>query len=598
MFNKDRLLENLPSKPGVYIFKDKKGKPIYIGKAVSIKNRVRSYFADSNRSVKTKALLKHMENLEYIVTDSEVEALILECNLIKKHRPRYNVLLKDDKNYPYIKVTLNEKFPRLVIARKMKKDGAKYFGPYTNSGALRETLRLIRKMFPIRTCKKNLDTTPIKERECLNYHIKRCSAPCQNNISREDYMSMIQDVMMFLSGRTDELVKKLKQDMQDAAEKLDFERAAEIRDQIFSLERVTERQKIVSSEMEDQDVIAMARGFNQTLVQVFFIRKGKLVERESFTLSGTDNQSREEIIESFIKQYYSGSTFIPKEILIEREIEDIQLIEKWLSDKKGSRVYIKVPQRGQKRKLLDMAAQNALLSLDDSATQLANYLNFNKPPTRIEGYDISNIQGSDSVASMVVFEDGKPKKSDYRRFKIKTVEGPDDFSSMREVIYRRFKRGLEEQEQGNSDGKFSKFPDLILIDGGKGQLNAACQALKELGLERIPVISLAKEFEHVFVKERKHPIVLPRDSEGLHLLMRVRDEAHRFAVSYHRKLRGNRAIKSILDEVPGIGPARKKALIKEFGSVENMKKASVEELAKVKGMNRKVAEELWNYINK
>lgn len=615
--NIEETLKTIPSRPGVYIFKDRQGKVIYVGKAKSLKNRVRSYFISSNNSVKNEAIRNKLNDIEYIVTDTEVEALILECNLIKRHRPRYNVLLKDDKNYPYIKVTTDERFPRILIVRKMKNDKAKYFGPYTDMGAVKDTVKLIRRIFPVRNCKKSLEKVPLQERECLNYHIKRCGGPCQGYIDEERYNSHIKDVIMFLNGRYDVLENRLVSEMEKAAEIQDFERAAELRDQVLAVQKMMEQQKIVSSEMIDQDVIGCAGDDSNMCAAVFFVRKGKLVGKETFFLTGTGTHELKDILGSFVKQFYASTTFIPREIILQDEIEDMELIGEWLSEKKGSRVNIKTPRRGEKRKLLEMVIQNARINLEHRISsiekereknnialeELKNWLDLDDIPYRIEAFDISNIQGHEPVASMVVFEGGEPKNRDYRRFKIKTVSGPDDFASIKEVVYRRFKRGLEERiflkEQGINDkeGKFSTFPDLILIDGGKGQLNAAEESLKELGLKYIPAIGIAKEFEHIFLPGKSGPLILPSNSPALHLIQRIRDEAHRFAVTFHRDLRGKRNLKSILDEIPGIGKVRKKALLKAFGSVKRIREASIEELKKVKGMNKKTAETVYEFFH-
>ncbi|WP_422443668.1 excinuclease ABC subunit UvrC [Thermoanaerobacterium sp. DL9XJH110] len=606
MFNSEKI-SSFPEKPGVYIMKDRRGKVIYVGKAVSLKNRVRSYFQSSkNLPLKVASMVPKIEDIEYIVTDSEVEALILECNLIKFHRPKYNILLRDDKQYPYIKITLNEPFPRIQVVRRVKKDGAKYFGPYADAGAMRDAIDVIRKIFPVRACKKDLSELPLKERPCLNFHIKRCLAPCQGNIDEKEYNEIIKNVMMFLEGKQEALIAQLKEKMEKAAENLDFEWAAVLRNQIVALEKVREKQKIVSTNPVDQDVIAMARGFDTVCIQVFFIREGKLVEREPFILKNTDGVERKEIMTSFVKQFYDGAAFIPREIIVEEEIDDIKTIEDWLSRKKGSRVSIIVPRRGEKKQLARMVAENARSFLDQRESiedreklrnkkaleELKIYLNLEDVPNRIEAFDISNTQGTESVASMVVFEEGMPKKQDYRKFKIKTVDGPNDFESMKEAVLRRFKRGIE------GDEKFKDFPDLLLIDGGKGQLKYARDALGELNLSHIPTIALAKEFEHIFVEGKDDPIILPRDSEALYLLQRVRDEAHRFAISFHRKLRSKRNLHSVLDDIPGIGKTRRLALLQVFGGIEGIKKASVEELSRVPGMNTKAAQAVYDYFHK
>ena len=606
MFNPERLAD-FPEKPGVYIMKDKRNRIIYVGKAVSLKHRVRSYFqSQKNLPVKVASMVSRIEDIEYIVTDSEVEALILECNLIKFHKPRYNILLRDDKQYPYIRITLNERFPRIEVVRTVKKDGARYFGPYANAGAMREAIDVINKIFPIRSCKKDLSEVPIDERPCLNYHIKRCLAPCQGFVKDEEYNEMINNIIMFLEGKRETLVKQLKDRMQEAAEKLDFERAAVLRNQISALEKVLEKQKVVSTDMIDQDIIAMARGSGIVCIQVFFIREGKLISREPFILNNTDDIERQEILTSFVKQFYNNAHFIPKEIIIDEDIDDRDTIEEWLSRKKGQKVYVLIPKRGEKKKLAQMVAENARAYLEQvesreererirnlqALEELKKFLNLKELPQRIEAFDISNTQGTESVASMVVFEDAQPKKEEYRKFKIKTVEGPNDFESMKEVISRRFKRAL------SGDRKFQKLPDLLLIDGGKGQLKYAREALKELGLSHILTIALAEEYEHIFVEGRDDPIVLPENSEALFLVQRVRDEAHRFALSFHRSLRSKRNLRSVLDDIPGIGKARRLALLKTLGGLEGIKRATLEELAAVPGMNRKAAQAVHEYFRK
>lgn len=605
MFNPEKIAE-FPEKPGVYIMKDKRGRIIYIGKAVSLKNRVRSYFqSPKNLPVKVASMVPKIENIEYIVTDSEVEALILECNLIKFNRPKYNILLRDDKQYPYIKIATSQPFPRLEVVRRVKKDGARYFGPYADVGAMREAIDVINKVFPIRSCKKDLSQVPLKERPCLNYYIKRCLAPCQGSVEQEEYDEMIKNIIMFLEGKQETLIKQLREKMEEEAAKLDFEKAAILRDQISALQKVLEEQKIVSTDMTDQDIIAMARGIDTVCIQVFFVREGKLVEREPFILSNTKGAERKEILTAFVKQFYNNTNFIPKEIIIEEEIDDKTTIQEWLYGKKGSKVYISIPKRGEKKKLAEMVAENARIYLEQienkdereklknmqALEELQKYLGLKDIPHRIEAFDISNTQGTESVASMVVFEEGRPKKEDYRKFKIKTVEGPNDFESMREVIFRRFKRAIL------GDEKFNNLPDLLLIDGGKGQLRYAREALREIGLESIFTIGLAKEFEHIFVEGKEEPIVLPEDSEALYLVQRVRDEAHRFAITFHRSLRSKRNLKSALDDIPGIGKARRLALFKTFGSLEGIRQASVEELAGAPGMNKKAAQAVYDHFH-
>ncbi|HHV18148.1 MAG TPA: excinuclease ABC subunit UvrC [Thermoanaerobacterales bacterium] len=604
MFNPDSVAD-FPEKPGVCIMKDKRNRIIYVGKAVSLKNRVRSYFQSSkNLPLKVVSMVSKVEDVEYIVTDSEVEALILECNLIKFNRPKYNILLRDDKQYPYIRITLNQPFPRIEVVRKVKKDGAKYFGPYADAGAMREAIDVINKVFPIRSCKKDLSQIPLKERPCLNYHIERCLAPCQGFIEEEEYNEIIKNIIMFLEGKQETLIKELKTKMQKAADNLNFERAAVLRNQIGALKKVLEKQKIVYTDMIDQDIIAMARSFDTVCIQVFFIREGKLLAREPFILQNTDDEERREILTAFVKQFYNNAHFIPKQIIIDEEIDDKETIEEWLSRKKGSRVYVIIPKRGEKRKLAEMVAENAQIYLDQiesmeererlknlqALEELKQHLNLENVPNRIEAFDISNIQGAESVASMVVFEGAQPKKEDYRKFKIKTVDGPNDFESMKEVVYRRFKRALL------GDGKFNELPDLLLIDGGKGQLKYAREALNELGLSRIPTIALAEEFEHIFVEGKDDPIILPENSEALYLVQRVRDEAHRFALSFHRTLRSKKNLRSVLEDIPGIGKVRRLALLKTLGGLEGIKRASLEELTAVPGMNKKAAQAVYEHF--
>lgn len=617
MVNVPEKLKHLPGRPGVYLFRNAGGEIIYVGKALSLKNRVRSYFHSvSGHSPKVRSMMERVADLEYIVTDSEVEALILEFNLIKEHRPRYNVFLKDDKSYPYLKVTLNEDFPRVYVTRRVSKDGARYFGPYIRAGAVHETLNLIRNLFLFRSCKDRI--LQKKTRPCLNHHIKRCLAPCCGHVGREEYRAMVREVCLFLEGRQEELVKKLTSRMEEAAEKLEFERAARLRDQVRAVEKVLEKQKIVSSRGEDQDAIAMAAGEDHASVTVFFIRGGKLLGRENFILKGTGGSHPEEVLTSFVKQYYYGADFIPGEILLaEVQPDETGVLSSWLSSKKGSKVSIRVPRRGEKKKLLEMVEKNARLALEEDllaveagrggsrdAAELARCLGLPDPLHRIECYDISNTQGADPVASMVVFEDGNPAPGRYRRFKIRTVQGPDDFASMREVIKRRFKRALEERELINSGqlstrkAGFHLLPDLVIVDGGRGQLSAARDAMSQAGCEGIPLYALAKEEELLFGPGLEQPIRLPRDSRPLYLLQRIRDEAHRFAVTYHRQLRTKRNLKSLLDEIEGIGTVRKKALLKAFPTMEAMAGATPGELAAVPGMNRPAAEAVHAFFRK
>ena len=612
-------LKNLPEKPGIYIMRDEDNEIIYVGKAKNLKNRVRQYFqASKGHSTKVVAMVERIRNLEYIITDTELEALILECNLIKKHRPKYNILLKDDKHYPYIKVTVNEDYPRIMITREIKRDGAKYFGPYTDKMAVNRTIELINKLFPIRSCSKNIAKIAGKERPCLNFHINRCIAPCQGNVDKREYKDMVKGIIMMLDGKQEEMVAELEQKMQQAAEKLDFERAAEIRDSISALRKIGERQKIISSSLVDQDIIAMAREDGEVCMQVFFVRGGKLIGREHFLLDGGNLDDQGEVISSFIKQFYNGDTYVPKEIILQHEIEDFDIIESWLSEKRGSKVKLNVPQKGEKHKLIEMVSKNAEDTIkllmekykqDEQKTfgaikELSDFIGLSKAPKRIEAFDISHLQGVENVGSMIVFENGKPKNRDYRRFKIKYVDGANDYESMREVLERRFRHGIKEREQLEKDGKdvdsgkFAVLPDLILIDGGLGQVHAVLPILQELGV-KTPVCGMVKDDKHrtrgLIYNEQEIPI--PISSHAFRLITNVQDEAHRFAITYHRSLRSKTTVKSQLDEVPGIGPARRQALLKKFGSLKNIKSASIEELSDVAGMNKKAAEMIYNYFN-
>ena len=616
MFNIDEELKKLPDKPGVYIMKDKDGEIIYVGKAISLKNRVRQYFRSSkNDPPKVKTMVKHIEEFEYIIVDNEVEALILEANLIKKHKPKYNILLRDDKQYPYIKVTTNEKYPRVLKTRRVLKDGAKYFGPYPSAYAVNDTIDIIRNLYPIRTCNQNLEKNQRKTRPCLNYYIGRCLGPCQGNVDEELYNSMIDEIIMFLSGKEDKLIKIIEDKMIKASENLDFESAAKYRDQMNSLNTILEKQKIVSPNLVDQDVIGMAKGVDEVCIQVFFIRTGKVVGREHFILSDTFNEERKEILSSFIKQFYLGTAYVPKEIFIEEEIDDIEPISRWLSEKRGSKVTIRIPKRGEKSQLMDMVKKNAMDMLNQygdrflrkqrenqrALEELQQSLGLEKIPNRIEAYDISNTSGISPVGSMVVFEQGEAKKSDYRRFKIQSVNTPNDYKSMAEILRRRFLRGLKEKEMVKENQiklkGFSIFPDLVMVDGGKGQVNIALGVLKELGLN-IPVCGLVKDDFHntrgiIYDNEE---INLDEDSLGFKLIYNIQEEAHRFAISYHRSLRSKKMFKSELDDVKGIGEKRKRELFKHFHTIDNIKKASIEELTKVKGMNRRVAEDLYGHF--
>ncbi|SHE29179.1 Excinuclease ABC subunit C [Desulfofundulus australicus DSM 11792] len=612
-------LQHLPDKPGVYLFRDAAGEIIYVGKAVSLKNRVRSYYQPASRlSPKVRAMMNRAVDFEYIVTDNEVEALILESNLIKEHRPRYNIYLKDDKSYPYLKVTLGEDFPRVHVTRRVVRDGSRYFGPYTSAGAVHETLDLLRRIFPFRTCKQKLAAgkLPAGRRPCLNYYIGRCLAPCSGQVGREEYRSIINRVCLFLEGRQDDLVKELTRRMNEAAEKLEFERAARFRDQLMAVRQVLENQKVLSTGREDRDVVALAQTEDLSLVMIFFVRGGKLIGRDQFLVPGAGN-APEEVLTAFVKQYYSRADFIPGEVLLAGiEPQERPAIEEWLSSLRGSRVRLVVPRRGEKKQLVELVAKNAHLALqeveqeresrgqgEDACAELARELGLEKVPRRIECYDISNTQGEESVASMVVFEEGRPATDQYRRFKIRTVTGPNDYASLKEVLARRFNRAREEQELirtgqlSTRQAGFHRLPDLLIVDGGRGQLSAAREVMKELGFGCIPAFGLAKEEELLFAEGRTEPIRLPRDSRALHLLQHLRDEAHRFALNYHRQLRNRRSLKSLLDEIEGIGPVRRRALLRAFPSLEDMARATVEELAAVPGMNRSAARAVYRFFH-
>lgn len=606
-------LKMLPDKPGVYLMKDVNGKIIYVGKAISLKNRVRSYFqASRNLSLRIQNMVNLVDRVEYITTVSEMEALVLECNFIKEEHPKYNIRLRDDKQYPWVKITLTESFPQVYITRKMKKDGSKYYGPYTNVSSLRETFRLIRQIFPLRSCRHDLDREKI-ERPCLNYHIRRCLAPCAGEINQTAYREMIHQVGIFLEGRQDELLEKLQQAMVEAADKREYEKAARFRDQVNAIRKVLEKQKVVSDSGDDSDIFGLAQDRRGTMVQVFQVRQGKMVGREYFLLNEGEETPAAEVLDSFIPQYYDGSGFIPRHILLPVEPEGMTVIKEMLSLERGGAVEIRIPQKGEKLKLVQMAIENAQMLLkiernkesmqenqvQEMLAELQGELFMSKLPLRIEGFDISNTQGQEAVASMVVFENGVPKGSDYRRFKIKTIEGPNDFAMLREAVRRRFLKGLaERQEVATEKGKFAKFPDLLLIDGGKGQLSGVREVLTELGLEHITTIGLAKQEEAIFLPDREDPIMLSRRSQSLMLLQRVRDEAHRFAITYHKSLRDKNTVKSSLDKITGIGPKRKQLLLKTFGSVKQIQEASVEDLAKVPGINLKIAESIKAQLEK
>ncbi|NLG48690.1 MAG: excinuclease ABC subunit UvrC [Chloroflexi bacterium] len=605
-------LAGLPTKPGVYIMRDAKGHVIYVGKAIVLRNRVRSYFQDSaSHTPKTRRLVAEVADLEWIVTESELEALILECELIKRYRPHFNVRLKDDKRYPYIKITMQEDFPRILIVRRMLRDGARYFGPFTSSQAVYQSLELLRKLFPYRTC--NREITGEDKRACLYYHIKRCPGPCIGKASKEEYRAIMEQAALFLEGKQEQIIEQLQRDMEKAAEELQFERAATLRDQSAAISQIIERQRIVSAQLNDHDVVALARDDGQACVQVFFIRGGKLIGREYFVLDNTHDESASEVVGSFLKQFYDEAAYVPPEVLVQEDLDEMAVIQEWLRRKRGTKVTMEVPRHGEKEGIMRMAVENATETLArlraeweadttkhvQALTEIQQALGLPEPPTRIECYDISNTQGTNAVGSMVVFTQGAPSKQDYRRFRVRTVEGPDDFASMGEVLRRRFQHARDAKDQRAVDGKENRWaimPDLVIVDGGKGQLGAAMEAMRETGVQDIPVAGLAKENEEIFLPHRSRPVILPRNSEGLYLLQRIRDEAHRFAITYHRNLRGKESVQSILDDIPGIGPRRRSALLKAFGSVDAIRQATVEQLAEVPGMNRTLAEAVLRYL--
>lgn len=611
-FDIQEELKKLPARPGVYIMHDEKDHIIYVGKAISLKNRVRQYFqASRNKGVKIEQMVTHIRRFEYIVTDSELEALVLECNLIKEHHPKYNTMLMDDKTYPFIKVTTGEAFPRVVLSRKMLKDKAKYFGPYTSSQAVRDTIDLIHKLYHLRSCNRSLPRDIGKERPCLNYHIKQCDAPCQGYISQEEYGKAVNEVLRFLNGNYDAVLKELEEKMNAASESLEFERAIEYRELISSVRKVAQKQKITDSSGEDRDILAVASEEEDAVVQVFFIRGGRLIGRDHFYLRISKGESPSEILNSFVMQYYAGTPFIPAELMLQDEVEDRELLEEWLSSKRGQKVAIKVPKKGTKEKLVELARENALLVLSKdkerlkreegrtigAVKEIAALLDLDKI-VRMEAYDISNTNGFESVGSMVVYERGRPKRNDYRKFKIRGIQGADDYGSMREVLTRRFTHGLKEREENVELGKFTSFPDLIMMDGGKGQVNVALQVLDELHLH-IPVCGMVKDDHHrtrgLYYQNEEIPI--DRSSEAFRLITRIQDEAHRFAIEYHRQLRGKGQVHSILDDIEGIGPARRKALMRHYMSLDDIRKAKIEELSQIPSMNEKAAESVYKFFH-
>ena len=612
MFDIQEELKKLPARPGVYIMHDENDHIIYVGKAVSLKNRVRQYFQTSrNKGVKIEQMVTHIRRFEYIVTDSELEALVLECNLIKEHHPKYNTMLMDDKTYPFIKVTTGEAFPRVVLSRKMQKDKARYFGPYTSSQAVRDTIDLIHKLYHLRSCNRSLPRDIGKERPCLNYHIKQCDAPCQGYISQEEYGKSVNEVLKFLNGNYDAVLKDLEEKMNAASEALEFERAIEYRELLSSVKKVAQKQKITDSSGEDRDVLAVASHEGDAVVQVFFIRGGRLIGRDHFYLRITDGESPSEILNSFIMQYYAGTPFIPGELMLQAEVEDREVLEEWLTSKRGQKVTIRVPKKGTKEKLVELAQENARLVLfrdrerikrEEGRTigavkEVAALLGLDEI-VRMEAYDISNTNGFESVGSMVVYERGRPKRNDYRKFRIKGIRGADDYGSMREVLTRRFTHGLKEREESEELGKFTVFPDLIMMDGGKGQVNVALEVLDSLHLD-IPVCGMVKDDHHrtrgLYYNNVEIPI--DRSSEAFRLITRIQDEAHRFAIEYHRQLRGKGQVHSILDDIEGIGPARRKALMKNYAGLDEIRAASVEELAKIPSMNEKAAEAVYKFFH-
>lgn len=614
MFIIEEELKKLPAKPGVYIMHGEKDEIIYVGKAISLKNRVRQYFQSSrNKGAKIERMVTHITRFEYIITDSELEALVLECNLIKEHRPKYNTMLKDDKSYPFIKVTVNESYPRVLFARRMKKDKARYFGPYTSGGAVKDVIELVRKLYQVRSCNRNLPRDTGKDRPCLYYHMKQCKAPCQGYISQEEYRKNINKVIKFLNGDFQDTISELMEKMQKASEEMRYEDAMEYRDLIRSIEKIGERQKITGYGQEDRDIIAVAMDESEDLrdqdavVQVFFIRDGKLIGRDHFYLQVAKGDTKSQVLSSFLKQFYAGTPFIPSEIMLQSEIEDAEIIEEWLTTRRKQKVHIRVPKKGTKEKLVELALENARMVLSKdrerikreegrtigAVHEVEEWLGL-KNVVRMEAYDISNISGFESVGSMVVYEKGRPKRSDYRKFKIKWVQGPNDYASMEEVLTRRFTH----ESNGEFDS-FARLPDLILMDGGRGQVNIALKVLNDLGI-RIPVCGMVKDDHHRTRGLYFNNVEIPIDtsSEGFRLITRIQDEAHRFAIEYHRSLRSKEQVHSILDDIPGIGDTRRKALLRKFKSVENIRDASEEELAQTESMNAGSARQVYEFFHK
>lgn len=617
MFQIEEELKKLPGQPGVYIMHDAKDAIIYVGKAISLKNRVRQYFQSSrDKTAKIKQMVSKIARFEYIVTDSELEALVLECNLIKEHRPRYNTMLKDDKTYPYIKVTASEEYPRILFSRQMKKDKNKYFGPFTSAGAVKDTIELIRKIYRIRACSRKLPQDMGKDRPCLYYHIHQCDAPCQGYISQADYQKSVKQAIGFLNGQYEPVMKYLEEKMRTASETMEFEKAIEYRDLLDSVRKVAQKQKITSQSMEDRDIIAVAKDERDAVVQVFFVRDGKLIGREHFHMNLTGSESKAEILNSFVKQFYAGTPFVPHEIWVQEELEDAEVIASFLTARRGQKVRFVVPKMGEKERLVELAEKNAKMVLSQdkekikreelrtigAMNQIGSWIGLSGIK-RVEAYDISNISGFESVGSMIVYENGRPKRNDYRKFRIRTVQGPNDYASMREVLLRRFSHGLEETKKLQAEGgdlamgSFTRFPDLLMMDGGRGQVNIALEVLRELQLE-IPVCGMVKDDNHrtrgLYYQNVEIPI--DRHSEGFQLITRIQDEAHRFAIEYHRSLRGKEQVRSVLDDIKGIGPARRKSLMRTFKTIEAVREASVEELEAAPQMNRAAAEAVYIFF--
>lgn len=617
MFQIEEELKKLPGQPGVYIMHDAKDAIIYVGKAISLKNRVRQYFQSSrDKTAKIRQMVSKIARFEYIVTDSELEALVLECNLIKEHRPRYNTMLKDDKTYPYIKVTASEEYPRILFSRQMKKDKNKYFGPFTSAGAVKDTIELIRKIYRIRACSRKLPQDMGKDRPCLYYHIHQCDAPCQGYISQADYQKSVKQAVGFLNGQYEPVMKYLEEKMRTASETMEFEKAIEYRDLLDSVRKVAQKQKITSQSMEDRDIIAMAKDERDAVVQVFFVRDGKLIGREHFHMNLTGSESKAEILNSFVKQFYAGTPFVPHEIWVQEELEDAEVIASFLTARRGQKVRFVVPKMGEKERLVELAEKNAKMVLSQdkekikreelrtigAMNQIGSWIGLSGIK-RVEAYDISNISGFESVGSMIVYENGRPKRNDYRKFRIRTVQGPNDYASMREVLLRRFSHGLEETKKLEAEGgdlamgSFTRFPDLLMMDGGRGQVNIALEVLRELQLE-IPVCGMVKDDNHrtrgLYYQNVEIPI--DRHSEGFQLITRIQDEAHRFAIEYHRSLRGKEQVRSVLDDIKGIGPARRKSLMRTFKTIEAVREASVEELEAAPQMNRAAAEAVYIFF--